>query len=334
MELFDLGNFQLSTGYTLPGAKLAYETYGSLNASKDNVIVFPNILGGLTENLQVWIGENRPLDPRKYFIILPGQFGNGVSSSPSNTAPPFDRGAFPPIHVADDVIAQQRLLTERFDIQELQLIVGWSVAGYQVYEWAVRFPHMVKRIAPIGGAPRPSPWTRLWLRTIIEEPLTSDPAWNNGFYTDSQALQAAWRRVAHGTALTSPPPGFYREGHEAWRALGFISLEDYICRFWEAFWLSWDPNNIITQARKAYAADPSADGDITAALSRITAKTFIAALTGDPLFPPEECKFDADRIPNAKFREIHSIFGHLATYAFSPQDVQAIDDVLWELLED
>src|SRR5205085_8962554 len=163
METFDLGDFHLVSGVTLPNAKLAYKTIGTLNEAKDNAILFPNFLGGVPEALEGWIGEGRPLDPGKYFFILPMHFGLTPSSSPSNTPPPFDRGAFPSVHIADDVIAQQRLLTEALGIQELQLILGWSVGALQTYEWAVRFPGMVKRMASIAGAPKPSPWTRLWL---------------------------------------------------------------------------------------------------------------------------------------------------------------------------
>src|SRR6266568_1850278 len=172
MEIFKLGNFQLSSGVTLPNAQLAYKTHGILSPKKDNAILFPNFLGGSPEALEVWIGQGRPLDPDKYFIILPGHFGLPPTTSPSNTAPPFNQGAFPAVHIADDVIAQHRLLTEQFGIQELQLVLGWSVGALQTYEWAVRFPNMVKRMASIAGAPMPSPWTRLWLCTALEEPLT------------------------------------------------------------------------------------------------------------------------------------------------------------------
>jgi len=134
MDIFDLGNFPLTAGFTIPNAQLAYTTHGALNAARDNAIVFPNFLGGSDQALEVYIGNDLALDPRKYFIILPGQFGNGFSSSPSNTPPPFDRGAFPPIHVADDVIAQHRLLTEHFGITELQLVLGWSIGAMQTYD--------------------------------------------------------------------------------------------------------------------------------------------------------------------------------------------------------
>ncbi|MEZ4869557.1 MAG: alpha/beta fold hydrolase [Caldilineaceae bacterium] len=332
VKLFELGNFPLLSGFTLPNAQLSYKTHGRLNAAKDNAILFPHFLGGGPAMLEGWIGEGRPLDPNKYFIILPGQFGNSVSSSPSNTQAPFDRGAFPAVRIADDVIAQQRLVTEYFGIHELQLILGWSTGALQIYEWAVRFPQMVKRMASIAGAPKPSPWTQLWLRTMIEEPLTSDPAWNRGFYTDARAVQAGLRRVGHGTALTLPPTWFYSEKAELWRRLGFASRDDFISLFWEAYWLPQDPNDLITQARKAQAADPSHGGDISEALGRITAKTYIAAFSGDPMFPPEECKYDAERIPRAQFRAIDSIFGHLATFALCDEDRQAIDAVIAEAL--
>jgi homoserine O-acetyltransferase len=332
MEIFELGDFQLSTGVTLPNAKLAYNAHGSLSATKDNAIVFENFLGAPPEALEVWIGKDRPLDPAKYFIIMPGMFGGGFSSSPSNTAPPFDRGAFPAANIVDDVVAQQRLVTEKFGIQSLQLVVGWSVGGLQSYEWAIRFPHMVKRMASIAGAPRASSWTKLWLRAVVEEPITSDPAWNNGFYPNQQAVQAGARRQALGTTLTVPPRHFFRE--ELWRTAGFTSLDDFISRFWEAFWLPTDPNDVLSEARKIRAADPSSGGDLATALSRIKAKTFVVAFTGDPLFPPEECKLDASQITNAEFREISSSFGHLATFALSQQDRQAIDNVIQEVLTD
>ena len=330
MEIFELGDFPLTSGYTLPGAKLSYKTHGTLNPAKDNAILFPHFLGGAPEMLEGWIGEGRPLDPGKYFIILPGQFGNGVSTSPSNATPPFERGAFPAMKFADDVVAQHRLVTEHLGIQELQLVLGWSTGGLQTYEWAVRYASKVKRVAAIATAPRPSPWTRLWLKTLIEEPHTSDPAYNRGYYASQEAMQAGLRRQAHGTALTLPPHNFYHD--ELWRNLGFASLDDFISRFWEAFWLPQDPNNLICQARKAQAADPSNGGDLDAALATITAKTLVIAFTGDPMFPPDEGKHDAERIPHATFKQIDSIYGHLATFGLSGDDVKAVDAALRDLL--
>jgi homoserine O-acetyltransferase len=131
---------------------------------------------------------------------------------------------------------------------------------------------------------------------------------------------------------TLPPLGFYREGEEVWRSIGFSSRDDFISRFWEAFMLPQDPNDLIAQSRKTRAADPSAGGDLTAALQRIKAKMFVVAFTGDMMFPPQECQRDAQRIPNAQYREVSSIGGHLTTFALTEQDKQAMENVLREVL--
>src|SRR5689334_3853604 len=103
MNVFELGDFQLVSGATLPGARLAYQTFGELNEAKDNVILFPTFLGAPAEVLNGWIGEDRPLDPRKYFIVLPGHFGLAPSSAPSTTPAPFAAASFPEVSISDDV---------------------------------------------------------------------------------------------------------------------------------------------------------------------------------------------------------------------------------------
>jgi homoserine O-acetyltransferase len=335
MELYNLGDFKLECGLTLPNAVLSYKTHGKLNESKDNAILFPCFLGGVPQALETYIGEGKPLDPNKYFIVLPGLFGNGLSSSPSNTPAPFEKGAFPEIHISDNVNAQYKLLTELWGITELQLVLGWSVGALQTYEWAVRYPDFVKRAASFAGAPRPSDWTKLWLKSVIEEQITTDPFYNNGFYDDKSKLQSGLRKQAHLCALTLPPIGFYREGQERWKNIGFSSFEDSIIRFWEAFWLGQDPNDLVSQARQARFADPSrlTGGDINKALARITAKFLVIAFKGDNMFPPEEGKIDSERVKNSTFIEFESIFGHLATFGMASQDLENINNALQQLLD-
>ena len=94
---------------------------------------------------QLYVGENRTLDPQKYFIIIVNQLGNGLSSSPHNTPPPWDKANFPRVRIADDVRAQRILLNEEFGINSLELVVGGSMGAQQVYEWSVRFPETVNK---------------------------------------------------------------------------------------------------------------------------------------------------------------------------------------------
>lgn len=88
---------------TIRDCKLAYKTFGKLNEAKDNAILFPHMYSGTHKAMEIYIGEGMALDPSKYFIILPNQLGNGLSSSPHNTPFPFGRGAFPKVRISDDV---------------------------------------------------------------------------------------------------------------------------------------------------------------------------------------------------------------------------------------
>jgi homoserine O-acetyltransferase/O-succinyltransferase len=320
MEIFELGDITLASGETLPDARLAYQTFGELNAAKDNAILFPTFLGAPAEVLNGWIGEGRALDPTRYFIILPGHFGLPPSSAPSTT----EGGSFPALSISDDVDAQHRLVTEVLGIEKLKLVLGWSIGGIQVYDWAIRHPEAVAAIAPIASAPTPPPWTKLWLQTVVEESITTGP-------DDTTAMT----NVAHGSALTAPPRTFYYEGDDVYKNLGFGSVPEFVAGFWEGFWLPQDPRDVLAQARKARAAHPGRPGTtIPELLATITAPTTIAAFGGDNLFPPAELQRLAEAIPGATFTEITSIFGHLATFGLSEQDVKSIDGVIRDALGD
>ena len=87
-EYFDLGDIKLLSGDILKSAKLAYKTYGTLNKNSDNVIILPTFYTGTHKRNEGFIGTSRAINPNKYFIISINMFGNGLSSSPSNSAAP------------------------------------------------------------------------------------------------------------------------------------------------------------------------------------------------------------------------------------------------------
>lgn len=134
-EIFDLGDITLQSGVTLPSAFLAYKTYGKLNEKKDNVIVYPTAFGDQHVQNEWLIGNGMVLDPKRYFIIVPNLLGNGLSSSPSNTPAPFDGAKFPHVTIYDNVKLQYRLATEKFGIEKIALVVGWSMGGLQSFQW-------------------------------------------------------------------------------------------------------------------------------------------------------------------------------------------------------
>lgn len=330
-EYLALGDFPLENGEILANAKLAYKTRGTLNAAKDNAILFPHMWSGTSASMESFIGEDRPLDPNKYFIILPGQFANGLSSSPSNTPSPQNGGAFPNVNIGDDVVAQHRLVRDHFAIDELQLVTGWSMGAEQTYEWAVRYPDMVKRAAPFAGTAQTTPHDYLWVRAH-ENALKSDPAWADGFYADAADVSVGLKRHAEVWSVMGLCAEFYKR--EVWRELGFDSLDGFVTGFWEAYFAPMDPNNLIWMGWKWRHGDVSkhADGDLSAALARISAKTVVVAFGNDMFFPPADIEAEVAMIPGAEYRLIDSLWAHFTMFCMNDKDKAAIDAVYSDLL--
>ena len=169
--MFELGDLELEQGGVLRGARLLYKTHGTLGAAKDNAILYPHMYSGTPSSLESTIGPGRALDPARYFVICPGQLGNGFSSSPSNTD-----GPFPDVLIGDDVVAQHRLVTESLGIEQLELVLGFSMGAQQSYEWAVRFPGAVARLAAIAGTAKTTPHCALAVE-LAEEALLAGRPW-------------------------------------------------------------------------------------------------------------------------------------------------------------
>ena len=331
-QTFDLGNLRLQSGATLRGARLAYKTYGTLNVTKDNAIVFPTFFGGQHYQNENIIGPGQALNPERYFIIVPNMMGNGLSSSPSNTPMPYDRARFPLVSLYDNVTSQHRLVTELFGIERIPLVVGWSMGAQQTYQWGALYPGMVERIAPICGSARTSRHNFVFLEGV-KAALTADDAWANGWYEKppTKGLRAMGRVYA-GWAVSQ---AFYRE--EVYLDIGYSSLEDYLVEFWEGRRLAADANDLLAMLRTWQNADISANEvynrDFAAALGAITARAIVMPGRTDLYFPPEDNDIEVSMMPNAEFRPIESIWGHLAGGpGFNPPDAAFVDAALRELL--
>lgn len=331
--LYELGNLVLESGETLRGAKLAYRTLGRLHAEKTNAILVTTWFSGTGKVMRdVYVGEGHALDPDKYFIIIVDQLGSGVSSSPQNTPAPQAMAKFPKLGIGDDVQAQRRMLKELFGIDRLALVVGGSMGGQQVYEWAVACPEMVQRAAPIAATARISRHQRVFVETL-KEAITSDPCWNGGWYASSAAVRDGMDRMALIVATAGWSTEFYEE--ERWRSvLGMSSLDDFINGLMKAYFEPMDPNVLLCAMHKWQRADVSrhAGGDLAAALARIKARTMVMPISHDGFFPPAECEADSRLVPGALLRVIQSPEGHMGLNGFERGYMEQVDRHLNELL--
>ena len=332
-EIYSLGDFVLQRGATLRDAKLAYKTFGKLNAKKDNVVVFPTWYSGQHVDNEWLIGKGMTLDPAKYFIIIPNMFGNGLSSSPSNTPEPYNKSRFPQVTAYDNVRAQYQLVTEKFGIKKLKLVVGWSMGALQTFHWGAMYPDMVGRIAPFCGSAKCSRHNFVFLEGV-KAALTADSAWNNGWYDNKpEKGLRAMARVYAGWGFSQT---FYRQELDL-KALGYSSLEDFLVAFWEGFFLPKDANNLLTMLWTWQNGDISDNelykGDFKKALKAIKAKAFVMPSRTDLYFPPEDSEFEVANMPNAEFVPYESVWGHFAGGpGTSPNDVKFLDGKLKELL--
>jgi homoserine O-acetyltransferase/O-succinyltransferase len=332
-KIFELGNFTLECGETLRGAKLAYRTFGKLNAEKSNAILVTTWFSGTAKVMQdVYVGPGHALNPEKYFIVIVDQLGGGVSSSPQNTPAPQTMAKFPKLSIGDDVHAQRKMLNELFGINRLALVVGGSMGGQQVYEWAVANPEMVERAGVIAATARISLHQRIFVDTLIEA-ITSDPSWNGGWYTSGLEVRNGMDRMAKIVATLGWSPQFYQL--ERWKTIvGMSSLDDFINGVMKAYFEPMDPNVLLCEMHKWQRADVSrhTSGDLSVALKRIKAKTLVMAISHDQFFPQHECEADCNLIDGAELRVIQSPEGHMGLNGFEPGYMAQVDQYLSELL--
>ena len=194
-------------------------THGTLNAAKDNAILVPTWFSGTSKIVeQVYIGNGRALDPAKYFIVVVNQIGNGLSTSPHNSGGAQAGPMFPKVRIGDDVRAQHELLTVKYGLKSLALVVGGSMGAQQTYEWAVRYPDFVKRAAPIAGTAKNTEHDFVRTETLSEA-ITSDPGFNGGKYDSPIDVAAGLHRHAKLWTVMGWSTEFFREGRH--KALGF-----------------------------------------------------------------------------------------------------------------
>nr|POF23989.1 homoserine o-acetyltransferase [Quercus suber] len=235
-SIYNLGDFALKEGGTIPSAHLAYKTYGDPSLP---AIIYPTWFSGLIASNEWLIGAGKALDPAHYYIIVPALFGNGESSSPSNT--PALR-PFPPVRFHDNVRAQHQLVTAQLGVTHARAVVGWSMGAAQTFQWATQYPSFMELVVPFCGAARTSLHNRVFLEGVKSALLGARGRASAGVGTLASGAGApewsaaerevglkALGRVYAGWGFSQ---AFYRARlYES--ALGFGGLEEFMVGFWE-----------------------------------------------------------------------------------------------------
>lgn len=320
---FSLGDYQLQSGQVIRGAYLAYKTYGKLNSDKSNVILYPTWYSGYISDNEWLIGEDKALNPNKYFIIVVCLLGNGQSTSPNRIVDLKDEG-FIKISLYDNVVAQHRLVTEQFGIERIKLVTGWSMGAQQTYQWACLYTDMVENAIPFAGSAKTAPHNFVFLdglRSIL----------NLEGVSVENRLKTFGRDYA-GWGLTQ---AFYKQ--KKWMELGYTSLENFLVGFWEGFFLKRRPENLATHLWSWQYGDISNNsvynGNIELALSSIKARVIVLAPDNDLYFPKEDNIDEVRLLKNGELVIIPGVWGHFAGGGVNVVDTKFIDDQIRRVLE-
>ena len=352
-KFIPLGTFDLEGGARLADVTVAYETWGTLNAAKDNAIL---ILHALTGDSHVigeageghktagwWpemVGPGAPIDTNKWFVVAPNVLGGCQGTTgPASTAPdgqPWG-SRFPYITVRDQV-AVEIALSDALGIEKWSAVIGASMGGQRVLEWAASAPSRVARICVIASAAQTSGDQIAWAHTQLGA-IRSDANFNNGDYYDAApghgphvGLGLA-RQIAHVTYRShfelDERFGRIPQGAEEPLEGGRFAVQSYLDH--HAFKLArrFDANSYIALTESMITHDLGRDrGGVDTALRQIPAEALVIAVDSDRLFPPSQSQRIAEQIPNARLTTVTSQFGHDGFLIENAQVGEAVRDFL------
>jgi homoserine O-acetyltransferase/O-succinyltransferase len=330
-QLFRMGDLRLESGDVIRDFAISYVTHGRLNAQRSNAVLVVTAIGGNHHRIDFLIGPGRALDPARYFIVAADAIGNGLTTSPSNSAVQ-PRMSFPRFTIRDMVRSQYRLLTERLGITRVVTVIGPSMGGMQALQWGVSHPDFMDSLVALVPLGRTPPWTTAILE-LSRRMIMRDPEWNGGDYVmPPERGMRLWAGLLFGVAVRSRSwlNARFDTGQEVVRWLG--DLED-------TFWMRFDANDWIYQSWAYDGHDlgttPGFGGDYHRALRAIKAKTLIMAAEEDLLNPEAEAREAARYIPDARYVTINppAVLGHLAASGASVPDNEHLNRTVADFLD-
>lgn len=299
-QIADLGVCKLVSGQQIDNCRIGYRTYGTLNAGGSNAVLFPTWFSGTTASLQDAVGPQGLVDPAKYFVILVDALGDGVSSSPSNSATQHGPD-FPAFTMQDMVATEYRLVTETLHLKHLHAVMGISMGGQQTFEWIADYPDFMDLAIPMVGSPRPSSFDQLIYHANVDA-ILRDPDWHGGRYTTTPPMPVAEAMLQ--MQLTSPAN--YVQAHP------LDKFPQEYARIHDKGILPFDANDWMAQLHAIMLLDIAHGGSMEEAAKRVKAKLLIVNAAQDHLVNPKPA-LDFAALVGAKTLILQSDCGHIST---------------------
>jgi homoserine O-acetyltransferase/O-succinyltransferase len=329
-QSYRIGDLTLESGEVIKDFSISYVTHGKLNEKKSNAILMVTAISGNHHRLDFLIGPGKALDTDRYFIICTDAIGNGLSTSPSNSAAQ-PRMKFPKFLIRDMVTSQKKLM-EHLGIAHVVAVIGPSMGGMQVLQWGVSHPDFMDSLVSLVPLAR----TPAWTVTVLEatrKAIMLDPAWKGGDYAEppEQGIRL-WRDILGFLAARSPE--MYRDQFQnqldvlPWlqaqetAQLKLFDANDWIYQTW-----AYDRHDVGTT--------PGMNGDTVKALRAIKAKTVIMTGTKDLLNPEWEPQDAARYIRDVRVSTISpgTVTGHASAGGIFPADVDFLNREITQFLD-
>ena len=340
---------KLNSGVLLKEFELTYETYGKLNAKRDNAVLVCHALSGnhhlagrysSSDKYPGWwdslIGPNKPLDTNKFFVIgvnnLGGSHGStGPKSINPKTKKPW--GADFPIATVEDWVNSHEALITSLNISRLAGVIGGSLGGMQAIQWAIKFPEKIKNAVVIAAAPNLTA-QNIAFNEVARQSIITDPDFNNGNYYGKKIQPRRGLRIArmlgHITYLSDDVMGskFGRKLKNKNYQYNFnteFEIESYLNYQGDKFAKEFDANTYIRMTKALDYYDPAngSKKNLSKVFKKIKSKFLVISFTSDWRFSPNRSKEIVKALLNnnidVKYAEITAASGHDAFLMEEPR---------------
>jgi len=310
-------SFTTESGFEFQNPDVAYKTWGTLNESRDNVILICHALTGhaaADEWFPGIFGEGRICDPEKYFIIcinVPGSSYGSIgpwTMNPSTKKPYLND--FPPITIRDMVRFQQFLL-DQLEIEGVELVIGGSLGGMQALEFVI-MDNRIQSAVLIAMSKAHSPWA-IGISHAQRTAIQIDPKWNGGNYDreDGPAKGLAAARMMAMITYRTPIDYETKFGRDLQNEKELFQVESYLNYQGEKLSGRFDAHSymILTKAMDSHDVSRGR-GSFSDVLKKVTIPVNVVGIESDHLYPIHEQKDLTAQLGNATYSEIRSTYGH------------------------